>query len=627
MDGFSRGAKSTEPGSRQPVLMRTDASDLDAIDPMALESIASATAAEEIESLRREIARLTQENRTHARNMDVFRSAVKTTIDELDTQRLAQAFARLAAQVASAERATVGVLEYGSIIAQAHMPEIDSGENASIAYNYPTELKTGPGCGLAPRVIASGQTIVCHNPRTDPSLGMDFATRHHVRNVACVPVLNHQLTVVAFIEVTNRRGGALFTHDDLRGLEALALAASVGFQRARLLDRLSEWSLSMEMLLGFNAAVNQHLDPMLLIRQLVENAGRFLKADGGMAGLSVQTAGSAAEMICDGLWNRNTWHDWQRRWKPQEGLAGFVMENEFPYLSNEYPSDPLADGELARDFAVLQALCVPIKDQHNAVIGFFELHRSTPQTPFTWQDAAFLESLANVTAVAIRNAQLLKALEVRGQEIRALSANHVNRLEEERQHISRELHDEAGQILIGIKLALQVAARQIPSEHTSLRHDLDDLRDQVNQATRRLKDLARWLRPPTLDQLGLEVALQQLASDLKNRGGFDVEVRLVALDTRLPQSWEIALYRVAQEALTNVLRHADAQRATLELQCDEKRLCLIVRDAGKGFDPAAVTGGLGLLGMKERASMLGGAVRVDSAPGLGTEIRMEVPRP
>ncbi len=595
----------------------------DTID--AMEHDVSTHAAEEIEALRMEVARLTQENRAWARNMDILRAAVKTSIDELDTMRLAETLARLAAQITFAERATVGILEYGSVVAQAHYPAV--GAQEGVAYVYPPELKRGPGTGLAPHVVDSAQTLLCRNPRTDPSLGVDFALRHQVRNAACVPVLNHQSTVIAFLEVTNRKAGALFTQEDVRSLEALALASSVGVQRARLLDRLSEWSRSLEMLLSFNAAVNQHLDAAQLIRHLVENAGLFLKADGGMAGLLVQAASGEAEMVCDVLWARNAWHDWQRRWKSGEGIAGFMMESEFPYLSNEYPSDPLADAELVRRFDVRHALAVPIKDQSEAVIGFFKLHRSTPQTPFNWQDAAFLESLANVTAVAIRNAQLLKALEVRGQEIRALSANHVNRLEEERQHISRELHDEAGQILIGIKLALQVAARQIPVGQTSLRHDLDELRDQVNQATKRLKDLAQWLRPPTLDQLGLEVALRQLASDLKNRAGFEVEIAVDPISPRLPQSWEIALYRVAQEALTNVLRHAEAENAQLELRCAEDHVSLVVRDRGCGFDPGTVAGGLGLLGMRERAGMLGGALTVHSTSGRGTEIRMEVPRP
>lgn len=603
--------------------MSIPASILDTINAMDQEVTASP--AEELEALRLEVTRLTQENRAWARNMEILRATVRTSVDELDTQRLCNALARLAAQIASAERATVAVMEYGSIVSQANYPNPDA--SGSFAYIYPTELRSGPGTGLAPRVVDSAHTFACHNPRSDPSLGVEFAARYKIRNAACIPVLNHQSSVIAFIEVTNRKGAAFFTHDDIHGLEALALAASVGVQRARLLDRLSEWSRSLEMLLSFNAAVNQHLDPTQLIRHLVENAGLFLKADGGMAGLLVQNAGGEPEMVCDGLWARNEWHDWQRRWKSGEGIAGYMIESEFPYLSNEYANDPLADAELIRNFDVRHALAVPIKDQSEAVIGFFKLHRSTPQTPFTWQDAAFLESLASVTAVSIQNVQLMKALEARGQEIRALSANHVNRLEEERQHISRELHDEAGQVLIGIKLALQVAARQIPEAQTHLRHDLDELREQVNQATKRLKNLAQWLRPPTLDQLGLEVALRQLASDLKNRAGFDVRITVEPIEPRLPQEWEIALYRIAQEALTNVLRHAQAENAELSLQSDAGKVWLTVEDSGRGFSPTAVAGGLGLLGMRERAGMLGGTLTVKSSPGKGTQIKVEVPRP
>lgn len=230
-------------------------------------------------------------------------------------------------------------------------------------------------------------------------------------------------------------------------------------------------------------------------------------------------------------------------------------------------------------------------------------------------------------AVSMHNDQLLKSVELKNQEVQALSAGHVNRLEEERRHISRELHDEAGQVLIGIKLALQVAAIQIPEEWTELRRGLDDLREMVNDATRRLKDLARWLRPPTLDQLGLEVALRQLATDLQKKAGLELRLDLEAPDPRLPQSCEIALYRIAQEALTNVLRHSKAQTASLELRTDSGQVRLCVRDDGRGFDGPGTGGGLGLLGMRERAGMLGGVLTIDSSPNRGTLIRVEVPLP
>ena len=387
--------------------------------------------ADETERLRREVARLTRENRSYARELDLLRGAAKTAVDELDTQVLAQAIARIATQVVSAERATVAVLEYDSIIAQA---QHSTGElNAALVHRYPIDLVPGTGCGLAPRVVASGQSMVCHDARIDPNLGADFAARYQVRNAACVPVMNHQSSVLAFIEVSNRRGGGLFTQDDVRRLETLALEASLGFQRSRLVDRLAEWSRSLEMLLAFSAAVNQHLDPMQLIRRLVENAAMFLKAEGGVAGLALQSSDGVKEMVCDGVWSRTRWHDWERRWKRQHGLAGFVLENEFPYLSNNYSEEPLADPELVKDFEVRQALCVPIKDPVDVVIGFFELHRSA--------HAVYVAGcgLHRIAGERDRGVDPQCAVAQSGgsedQEIRALSANHVNRLEEERRHI------------------------------------------------------------------------------------------------------------------------------------------------------------------------------------------------
>jgi len=294
-------------------------------------------------------------------------------------------------------------------------------------------------------------------------------------------------------------------------------------------------------------------------------------------------------------------------------------------LSNNYPEERLAEQSMVKDFDVRQALCVPIKDAEDHVIGFFELHKSTPHTPFTWQDVAFLESLANVTAVSIHNAQLLKSVEIKNREIQTLSAYHVTRIEEERRHIARELHDEAGQVLIGIKLGLQVLSQQIPEDRPDLRTELDGLREQVNNSTAQLKNLARNLRPPTLDKLGLEVALRQLASDFQQRTNLPIYLDLDSLSPRLPQAAEIALYRIAQEALTNVARHAQAKEARLALQQTECAVELCVSDNGRGFDPASAGKGLGLLGMKERAGMLDGELAVSSQPQQGTRIKVRVP--
>jgi signal transduction histidine kinase len=258
------------------------------------------------------------------------------------------------------------------------------------------------------------------------------------------------------------------------------------------------------------------------------------------------------------------------------------------------------------------------------VLGFFKLHNISDARQFTWQDAGFLESLANMTAVAIENARLIKALEATNEQIQALSAAHLNRLEDERRRISRELHDEAGQALIGVKLALQVMSVRATQQAPELRAELDMLREQVNAATGQLKDLARHLRPPTLDELGLAVALRQLCTDVEKRSGLQIYMTVDELAERLPQQVETALFRIAQEALTNVQKHASASQVWIELTCTPLRVRLVIRDDGCGFDTKQVSTGLGLLGIHERTELLKGTFRVTGARS-GAVLEVEIP--
>jgi signal transduction histidine kinase len=324
----------------------------------------------------------------------------------------------------------------------------------------------------------------------------------------------------------------------------------------------------------------------------------------------------------DGRWIERT-----RRWARTVGIPGMVLETEFPYLSADYAADVARDApDDAPDIAY--AIAVPIKNATDDVLGFFELHRRAVNGAFSWQDAAFLESVANMTAVAIENARLGAALALKNDEVRALSARHVTRLEQERQHIARELHDEAGQALVGVKLSLQAMGRLVPAEVPALREQLTHLRTLVNDAATRLKVLARRLRPPTLDRLGLDMALQQLAHDSGEHFGFEVRLLMHWLEQRLPTELETALFRVTQEALTNVAAHAEAKLVEIHVEVrDNAVVSLCISDDGIGFDTSERSAGLGLLGMRERVSMLGGEFSVTSTPGEGTTIRVTAPVP
>ena len=201
--------------------------------------------------------------------------------------------------------------------------------------------------------------------------------------------------------------------------------------------------------------------------------------------------------------------------------------------------------------------------------------------------------------------------------------------EEERRRLARDLHDEVNQALTAILLRLEALAQETPAERAP---EVAELKRLVNQAMDELLNLARQLRPSALDDHGLVPALETQLKRFGARTG--VEVRL---DTRgdpddLPEVVQTAIYRVAQEALTNVTRHAGATIVELDLAEEQGGAELRVSDDGGGFDPSVIarnsegpTGGLGLIGMAERARLVGGELDVRSAPGGGTTITLRVP--
>jgi signal transduction histidine kinase len=443
------------------------------------------------------------------------------------------------------------------------------------------------------------------------------------RSVAVFPARHHAGHVIAVLLVASQRDHA-FADPELLTLGTIAEQAVVAVDRAQMLSRLSEWSNGMEALLSFSAAVHQHRAPEVLVNEMVEHAARFLKADAGRAGL-LTTYGGMAAMTASAYWQHGQWTRAARTWKRGEGIPGRVLDHEFAYLAPDYPNDQASDTDLVATGTIRHAVCVPLRDALHTVVGFLELHRGAERPPFTWNDAAFLEGLADTTAMAIENSRLLSALESKNEEIRQLFARHAERLEEERQHIARDLHDETGQALVGVKLALQVLSRVVPATDPTLATPLDELRLQVNQATARFRQLARRLRPPSLDQHGLETALSQLVHDAEQRCGIRIHLDADGLGHRRWPAQETAVFRIVQEALTNVCAHADASHCTVTVREDAQALALQVTDDGCGFERDARTPGLGLRGMAERVHMLGGQFALESTPGEGTRLSVELP--
>ena len=193
--------------------------------------------------------------------------------------------------------------------------------------------------------------------------------------------------------------------------------------------------------------------------------------------------------------------------------------------------------------------------------------------------------------------------------------------ESERRRIARELHDEVGQTLTGVMLQVEGLAGRIPEE---LREQLDELRETARHGTEEVRRIARQLRPEALEDLGLQSALAALATAVGEPASLRIERQL---EPALPLSeeHELVVYRIAQEALTNVARHAHATEVQLRLERADEQVILIVRDDGRGLPPGAFRSSQGVRGMRERAMLIGAQLTISGPPDGGTEIKLSIP--
>lgn len=243
-------------------------------------------------------------------------------------------------------------------------------------------------------------------------------------------------------------------------------------------------------------------------------------------------------------------------------------------------------------------------------------------------DAALAQAFANQAAVAIHNARLFEQVRTGREQLQALSRRHVEIQEAERAHIARELHDETSQALSAMLLGLSLFEREVDQPEAVIARAVE-MGDMVHEMLDNLHRLAMNLRPVSLDLLGLVPAMGQYIETFGRQHGVTTHFEtLVGIGgERLPPAVETALYRIVQEALTNVARHAQAIHVDVLLERRGGQIVTIVEDDGVGFDTRAAmqSGRLGLLGIRERVEMLGGAVTIESSVGAGTTVSVEIP--
>jgi len=257
-------------------------------------------------------------------------------------------------------------------------------------------------------------------------------------------------------------------------------------------------------------------------------------------------------------------------------------------------------------------------------IGLVLLEHVNPYA-FTPEMLQWASAVASQAAIAIQNAWLFEQVRDGREHLQALSRRLVEVQEMERHYIARELHDDAGQALASLMVGLRLLERDGADRPAVIArsHELKTIADGILENLHRL---AIDLRPASLDHLGLVAALRQHTETISDQHGIPVQFEVTGEIERISGDMETAVYRIVQEALTNIIRHAQATRIDVLLKRRDGSLIVIVEDNGVGFDPKIQQNGrLGMVGMQERAIMLGGTLTIESFPGTGTTVFLEVP--
>lgn len=311
-----------------------------------------------------------------------------------------------------------------------------------------------------------------------------------------------------------------------------------------------------------------------------------------------------------------------RRCPSSDGLCGWVTRTGKPRIVKDLAEEPQATCRLFEEVGVRSLIAAPLMSR-GRVMGVMELAAPQPGR-FTAEDTDLLTSVGNAIGVAVENSYLCNNVRYYAQQV-------TRAQEDERARIARELHDDTIQSLIAFSRQIEALARDNEERPPVATHQLRELQEMADNIIQGMRRFSRDLRPSTLDDLGLLPTLEGLAASVTEKDGIPTRLYVTGEKRRLAPETEVVLFRIAQEALNNVKKHAQANTATITVKFAREMVEMVVQDNGKGFTLAAsveelaVAGHLGLIGMRERARLLGGNLNIQTQVGRGTKVTISVP--
>jgi signal transduction histidine kinase len=525
---------------------------------------------------------------------------------ELSLDALLQTLVEGAAELTGARYAALGVIdESGHALERFVTTGIDAEGHAAIG-----DLPHGRG--ILGVLIRDATPLRLADLGEDPR-SVGFPPNHPpMHTFLGVPVM---LRGLAFgnLYLTEKQGGTQFTAEDQEIVELLAAQAAVAIENARLYESATRWSRELETLHEVVRSLVEEMDLDRLLELVCARLRELIAARVCLIALpespegDLVVAAAAAEPSSEPP-------PLGSRLSRLHSKTGRVLDRRQSARVDSLLEDPEVDQDEARRMGARTGLYVPLI-VHGRAIGIVVLHdKLGPNGRFSENDQRLAEIFAARAAVAVSLSERVARDTVR----RVIEAQ-----ETERRRLALELHDETGQALTSILLGLK-AIRAADTEQDAEQAEAD-VRSLVVQALQDVRALAVELRPSALDDYGLVPALQRLAETFSARSGIETSVE-TSVEGRLRPEIETTLYRVVQEALTNIVKHAGARHVSIVVSSRGRTVAATVDDDGRGFLADEVRQeALGLLGMRERLALVSGTLTVESSPESGTTVVAEVP--
>ena len=521
---------------------------------------------------------------------------------ELTLDGVLQRILETTAELTSARYAALGVIDRSGVTLERFLTTGIDPETHERIGDLPR------GRGILGVLIEDAHPLRLHDLTEDPR-AVGFPPNHPLmRTFLGVPIL---LRGVAYgnLYLTEKADGSDFTPEDEEVVTLLAAQAAVAIENARLYESATRWLAQLESLIEVGNALAGETELAPLLELIASRLRTLIDAELVLITLPVPGGDLRIEAAVgvDGLLGRPMSRSGSK--------SGRVLERRRSERVDSTLDDVEVDQEVARTIGMRSGLFVPMIVGERG-IGVIAAHNKRgPDPRFTDEDLRIGETFAARAAVAVdladRVARDALRRVVEGQEL-------------ERRRLARELHDETGQALTSILLGLR-RVEDAPTKEAA-RGAATELRAEIVKTLQSVRRLAVELRPKALDDFGLVPALERLADAFSGDSGIAIDVQANLDEARLPAEVETALYRIAQEALTNVAKHAGAGHVSVVVTRRDGAVTVVVEDDGRGFGATGGDGdGLGLVGMKERVGLLGGRLAIESTEGSGTTIVAEVP--